>query len=197
MDLSVGGGSSAEPRIDDETALLLRARTDPEAFGALYDATHEQLLRFFLVRTGSGPSSADLCAETYACALESLDRFDPARGNGWAWLYGIARNLLRQYLRKERVSRRARQRLGIRFTGLELVDYDRINALVDYRPRVAAITAALQALPDATRDAVLLRIVEELDYDEIARRLSTSPGNARVRVCRGLDRLEELLGGHP
>jgi DNA-directed RNA polymerase specialized sigma24 family protein len=43
------------------------------------------------------------------------------------------------------------------------------------------------------RKAVLLRVIEQLPYDEIAERLGCTAGNARVRVCRGLDRLEAYL----
>jgi RNA polymerase sigma-70 factor (ECF subfamily) len=192
----VCGGPTTElvGRDDPDGSLLLRARTDPRAFGELYDRTHEGILRFFLVRTRCPVTSADLCAETFAGALEGLQRFDPAKGTGRGWLTGIAKHTLHQYLRREDVSRRARDRLGIRFSGHDVVDLDRIDALVDHRPRVARLAVALHTLPEATRLAVVLRIVDELPYDEIARRLGTTTGNARVRVCRGLVRLEALVG---
>jgi RNA polymerase sigma-70 factor (ECF subfamily) len=48
---------------------------------------------------------------------------------------------------------------------------------------------ALASLGDGERLAVELRVLEELDYEEIAGRLGISNGAARVRVFRGLDRL--------
>jgi DNA-directed RNA polymerase specialized sigma24 family protein len=45
------------------------------------------------------------------------------------------------------------------------------------------------------REAVFLRVVRELPYDEVAAALGCSAGSARVRVSRGLDRLSQLLGG--
>ncbi|MFZ1881132.1 MAG: sigma factor-like helix-turn-helix DNA-binding protein, partial [Gaiellaceae bacterium] len=55
------------------------------------------------------------------------------------------------------------------------------------------IDEALATLPQGERDAVELRVVHELTYDEVARGLSTTPGAARVRVARGLGRLRERL----
>ena len=171
----------------------MRSRLDPGAFGLFYDRTHAMVLRYFLLRTADAATSADLSSETFAGALEGLHRFDPEKGTGRGWLTGIARHVLQQYLRREEVSTRARRRLGIRFPEAVHLDLDRIDALVDFRPLVAGLGAAIHSLPEGMRDAVLLRVVEQLPYDEIAARLGCTAGNARVRVCRGLDRLEAYL----
>jgi RNA polymerase sigma-70 factor (ECF subfamily) len=194
MNLSVGNGSASEllQRDDPEGRLLQRSLTEPAAFGDFYDITHVMVLRFFYSRTACSTTAADLCAETFAAALEGIRRFDPDLGTGRAWLTGIAKNLLRQYIRREDVSRRARERMGVPLS-VHDADLDRIDMLVDFRPLVAGLAAALTTLPEPTRDAVVLRIVDEMDYDQIADRLGISPGNARVRVCRGLHRLGELL----
>lgn len=178
---------------DPEGELLLRCRADPAAFGVLYDRTHTAILRYFLLRTACAATSADLCSETFAGALEGLGRYDPDKGTGRAWMHGIARHVLQQYHRTEDVSRRARMRVGLRYSSDDFVDLDRIDDLVDFRPRVAAITAALHLVPENLRDAIVLRIVDQLSYEEIAGKLGCSIGNARVRVSRGLDRLESLL----
>lgn len=55
------------------------------------------------------------------------------------------------------------------------------------------MSAALTRLPDAERDAVRLRVIEELDYETIAVRLRCSEGAARTRVHRGLARLRRHM----
>ena len=177
----------------DDDQLLARSARDPEAFGVFYDRTHASVLRYLVLRTGSAATSADLCSETFAAALEGLHRFDPAKGSGRGWLIGIARHVLQQYLRREEVSTRARRRMGIRFPEAVHLDLDRIDALVDFRAVAAGLGEAIHSLPDGMREAVLLRVVDELPYDEIALRLGCTAGSARVRVCRGLDRLEAYL----
>ena len=51
----------------------------------------------------------------------------------------------------------------------------------------------LAALPAAQRDAVRLRIVDELSYDDLAARLGITPDNARARVSRGLRALTRAI----
>jgi RNA polymerase sigma-70 factor (ECF subfamily) len=52
---------------------------------------------------------------------------------------------------------------------------------------------ALAELPEGQREAIELRVVDDLDYDGVARRLDTTPAAARVRVHRGLAALRNLL----
>jgi RNA polymerase sigma-70 factor, ECF subfamily len=48
-------------------------------------------------------------------------------------------------------------------------------------------------LPVHQREAVRLRVLEDLEYSDIARALSTTPAAARVRVHRGLNALKRYL----
>jgi RNA polymerase sigma-70 factor (ECF subfamily) len=81
------------------------------------------------------------------------------------------------------------------FEAIELTeeDLERIDALVDFAPLQAAVTAALADLTPMLREAVVLRIADELSYDDVAERLGCSPGAARVRVSRGLARLQTAM----
>jgi RNA polymerase sigma factor (sigma-70 family) len=72
-------------------------------------------------------------------------------------------------------------------------DYERIEELVDFEPIRGAITEALETLRDDHRDALRYRVIEQLSYPEVARRLSCTEDNARQRVSRGLRRLAFVL----
>ena len=63
--------------------------------------------------TGKPDLAADLTAETFACALESIGSYDPAKGRADQWLFGIARNVLGKSYRRGRVEAAARERLGM------------------------------------------------------------------------------------
>jgi RNA polymerase sigma factor (sigma-70 family) len=187
-------GEGLRSRTDDE--LLVAARTDPEAFGVLFDRHYADVLRFFVLRVRSPETAADLCAETLAAALDGVDRFDPARGIARQWIYGIARHKLARYWRDLRVTREARDRLGI--TAIT-IDDDSVRAIARAEADADsdAIFAALRRLPPDQAAAVRLRVVEELDYPEIAHRLDCNEGTVRVRVHRGLRRLEAEFGVVP
>jgi RNA polymerase sigma-70 factor (ECF subfamily) len=72
-------------------------------------------------------------------------------------------------------------------------DYERIEDLIDFAPIRGAIAEALESLRDDHREALRYRVIEQLSYPEIARRLSCTEDNARQRVSRGLRRLGVVL----
>ncbi len=160
---------------------------------SLYDATEIQLLGYLQRVVFCPHTAADLAAETYAQAILSWSSF---RGDSdrVGWLFGIARNLVRSYWRRESLERAARDRLGQRQVVLSESDYDRIEQLVDVSALRIQVGQALSRLPEKLADAVRLRVAEELPYAEVARRLGCSEGAARVRVSRGLAFLDDELG---
>jgi RNA polymerase sigma-70 factor (ECF subfamily) len=169
-----------------DEALLLAARRDADAFAEFYRRHARPLAGFLVRRTGDPEAAADLLAETFAAALSGLDRFDPARGDGAAWVYGIARHQLARRARRGSVEERARRRL--RMERMELTDADlrAIEACDD-------ATVALEELPPDQRAAVLARVVQEQDYTEIAAASGSTEPAVRQRVSRGLATLRQRL----
>jgi RNA polymerase sigma factor (sigma-70 family) len=173
---------------------LLRATdTDPEAFGEFYDRHVDDLLRYFVSRTACAHTAADLAAETFAKALLGRGRYNEARGAARAWLFGIAKHELAHSIRTEKVRDRALRRLGVVRPEIDQSSLERIEALLDVRHQVTALRKAISELPVGTRDAVILRVGQELSFREVANRLNCTEGAARVRVTRGLARLYEQL----
>ncbi|MHB1834126.1 MAG: RNA polymerase sigma factor, partial [Solirubrobacteraceae bacterium] len=96
-----------------EDVLLEAARRGPDGFAAFYRHFERPMLGFLFNATRSSDLAADLTAETFARALESIDRFDASRGRPDQWLFGIARNVLAESCRRGRVESAARARLGL------------------------------------------------------------------------------------
>lgn len=183
------GPCKTEPVSDSDAENRLG---DPTVFDAFYRAHAESLLRYFYRRTDDPDVAADLCAETFAAALINSGQFDSRRGDTTAWLYGIARRRLAMYWRRRKVADRARKRLGI---PREPIDEDSAHALLrteDILDSSAAL-AALEELPPKLRQAVRLRVIDQLEYATIAAQLDCSEHNVRVRVSRGLHQLAGML----
>lgn len=175
--------------------LLAATSDDPEAFGIFFDRHSRDVLRFFRRRVQDPEAAADLTAETFATALADLAAFDSERGTPTQWLFGIARNLHSRYWRTQRVDRGARERLGIPPRATEgdpeaAAALERVEIDIDG----PGVRAALDSLPDPVREAVELRVLESLTYEDIADRTGCKVGTARVRVFRGLRVLRESLG---
>jgi RNA polymerase sigma factor (sigma-70 family) len=175
-------------RESSDVELLGRAARDAESFRAFYQRYALPLTVWLERQTGQREVALDMTAETFARALAGLDRFRAETGETAApWLYGIAANLLRRYWGEQTIATRYREQLGVleqtRFASdTETESIERLDAsAVSERLR-----AALDSLPPAYREAVQLRVVDELSYREAADRMETSETTARVRVHRGL-----------
>lgn len=133
----------------------------------------------------------DLTAETFARALLHRDRFrDDRDGSALPWLLGIARNVLADTIRHERIETSARERLGLP------VDLSCDDAFEDVDGRLSphdALQRQLNALSPGVRAALELRVLDELSYEEIAQELQIPPNAARLRVSRALRRLAHTV----
>jgi RNA polymerase sigma factor (sigma-70 family) len=166
----------------------------PNAFIAIYERDAETVLLFFTRRTLDVEVALDLTAETFAQAWRgwSRVRVDSAE-EVEGWLFTIARRQLGRYLRRGHVERQALNRLGFSVPPLaddEIAEIERAAELGALR---SALGAELEKLSDKQRRALQLRIVEELPYEEVARRLGTTETTARARVSRGLRALAVAL----
>jgi RNA polymerase sigma-70 factor (ECF subfamily) len=178
-----------------DAELLGAARSDPQAFREFYDRYAAWVRVWFARQTGSESAALDLTAETFAQAWHSLRRFkDMADGSGAPWLFGIARNLLRQYHKHKRVETAARERLGLPAVA-DGDDYEAVDERVAARTMAPALAAAVRLLPPDQRAALELRVVEQLSYDEVAGQLGCSENAARLRVSRALRALTLELQG--
>jgi RNA polymerase sigma-70 factor (ECF subfamily) len=168
--------------------LLMAARSDAGAFRELYERYASGIYGYHLRRSRDPHAAHDLTAETFSQAWISRARFrDEADGSAGPWLYGIARHVLLLSVRQRRVESTACTRLGI-LSGL-----DRHAAPEPAEAWLEGLDEALARLPDAQQDAIRLRIVEDLTYDEAADRLAVTPQVVRTRVSRGLSALRKHL----
>src|SRR3954452_1770892 len=179
-----------------DAELLHSARQDPQAFREFYDRYAVWMRAWLLRQTGSESTALDLTAETFAQAWHASRRFkDMADGSGAPWLFGIARNLLRQYHKHNRIESAARVRLGMPTAWAECEDYEAVDERITAGSLAPILRRALRGLPLDQRRALELRVVQQLDYEEIAGALGCSQNAARLRVSRALRALGLKLRG--
>ena len=168
-----------------DASLLREAGRDPGAFSELY-ARHVAAVHGWLRRRLEWAAS-DLTAETFARAWLRRDRFtDDRGGSALPWLLGIAARLLADAVRRERIDTRARERLGL---PTDLASEDGYAEVEERLSPRLALDQALRSLPAHEREALELRVIDELPYGQVAERLEIRPAAARLRVSRALRRL--------
>jgi RNA polymerase sigma-70 factor (ECF subfamily) len=163
---------------------------EAEALAAL-DSLYRAALRLTRVRS----DAEDLVQDTYLKAFRAADRFEPGT-NLRAWLFTILHNTARN-----RVRDRARDTVSVdsefvdRAADLPApglpIDTPETQLLRD--TLAPELQAAIDGLPEAFRQAVWLRDVEEFSYAEIADMLSVPIGTVMSRISRGRHKLFEKL----
>jgi RNA polymerase sigma factor (sigma-70 family) len=193
-DEPLGAATHLVTRTDAQ--LLAAASKDPLAFREFYDRYAAWVRSWFLRQTGSDSAALDLTAETFAQAWHASRRFrDMADGSGAPWLFGIARNLLRQYHKHNRIESAARERLGLPAAWADCEDYEAVDERLEAGSLAPALRLAIKALPREQRRALELRVVQQLEYEEVAGALGCSQNAARLRVSRALRALGLKLRG--
>jgi len=173
------------------TQHALRTR---DGFSEAYRLHARSILIFLARRTCDPETALDLTAETFAQAFASRRRFRGTTDeDAAAWLFGIARNVLSRYVRRGMAERRALTRLGVEVPSLEPDDLVRIVELAGLDELRGAVARELGTLSQEHREALRLRVVEQLPYDDVAQRLAITEPAARARVSRGLRTIGRAL----
>ena len=167
-------------------------------FAAFY-ADHAERVLVFLARRCLDPEVAvDLMAETFAQAYAGRRRFrGTTDAEAAGWIFSIARHQLSGYFRRGRAESKAIRKVGIEMPPVEPDDLLRIEELAGLAPLRGAVSAEFERLSPDQREALQLRLIDELPYPDVARALSISEDTARARVSRGLRRLTAALERTP
>jgi RNA polymerase sigma-70 factor (ECF subfamily) len=175
-------------QITDELALVRRAQTDAQAFGALYDRYVQRVYRYCLYRTNNVHEAEDLTAQIFLAALEGLPRY---RHDGYfaAWLFTIARNKVAEYHRRAPHEPLDESRLTPIHMDMELT--------VEKSQRSEKLLRLIQALAEDEWDLIHLRYVAELSFAELAKSLHKNEDAVKKMLYRLVARLKlEMEADH-
>jgi RNA polymerase sigma-70 factor (ECF subfamily) len=168
-------------QITDELALVRRAQTDAQAFGALYDRYVQRVYRYCLYRTDHPHEAEDLTAQIFLAALEGLPRYRQD-GHFAAWLFSIARNKVAEHHRRTPHERFDESQVPPLQLDLELT--------VEKSQRRERLLRLVQALAEDERELIHLRYVAELSFAELAKLLNRNEDAVKKTLYRLVARLK-------
>lgn len=120
-------------------------------------------------------------------AFAARGGFDTEHDDARPWLYGIARNILREHWR-------AGKAIGLPLAGETGCDpWDGVDERLDITRQAETVMTAVRALPAIERDVLLLVAWEQLTVAEAAKVLGIPPGTARSRLHRARAALRRML----
>jgi RNA polymerase sigma factor (sigma-70 family) len=181
----VTGDLSRGNDVDD--SVLLQAMRDPVLFAGLVPR-HGPPLHAYLARRAPAVAD-DLLGEVWLAAYASRTTFDPSRGSGRAWLFGVARHVLHAHY--ERVATASR-RVTFAPDG-PLDEWAAVDERLDAAASGPALREALARLPAVEREVLLLVAWEGLTPTEAAQVVGVPPGTARSRLHRARTQMRRHL----
>lgn len=179
----------SEQRVSEvDVSLVRRARTgDREAFDALVRLHFERVYTVMFRITRSHEDAEDLAQEAFVRAFGALSSYREEASFS-TWVQRIAVHLAIAHQKK-------RRRLGP-LVAIEDADPVACERAPGGRTElVQALSRALDELPPRLRAAIVLRSLEERDYDEMAKILGVRPATARTHVMQARKRIVRRLLG--
>ena len=144
---------------------------DESAWQTWYEETFDDVYRYVRWRCGGRRDWADeIVQQTWLTAVRRIRRFDPQQGSFLAWLRGIAANVLRNDLRRQRRQTRSRPPPGD-----PVEDGQVVERPAEDRQREGRIAAALAALSEREEAVLRAKYLEGLSVAEIASARGETP----------------------
>lgn len=178
-----------------DAVLLKRALAGEEpAFLGLYERLKTGIFRYAFYMTGSRTAAEEVTQEVFLTLLKEGGSYREKRGEVGAFVFGIARNLVRRIERRERVYEPLPgDDVQDAPAAIFAVEQDTPATQVVRTQVTARVQAAIATLPDHYRHAVVLCDLCELSYEEAAGRLGCAVGTIRSRLNRAHRLLAQKL----
>ena len=168
----------------DERSLVEQARSDPDAFAALYRRYLGRVHAFAFRRSGSREVAEDVTAATFERALRGLSGFEWRGGGFGSWLFRIAANQLADHHRGDTRDARAYEAVGYLGGGEDTGGSGRA---------VGEMRRALSTLRPRYQEAISLRYLAGLSHEEAAAALGVSKPVMAVTLHRALAALRKAM----
>ena len=172
----------------DDDHLLLRARTDADALGRLYERYYDRIFRFCVHRLFYREIAEDVTSSVFLQIAEKISSFPGKTERDFRnWLYAIASNHANAYIRKASRRKRLLEKAGPAMTN------SGVDCTSECGPDWPAVYAAILKLKPKHQTIITLRFFENLEFEQIAEILGLRSTTVRVTVHRILKKLKSHL----
>jgi RNA polymerase sigma-70 factor, ECF subfamily len=179
-------------RIDDAALARRVAEGDRDALATAYARESGAVYRYALALCGNAAWAADATQDAFIALASRPATFDAARGTLGAWLAGVARHALLAQWR----GANGRSAIDDVDDSADAGDSElSADTLLVHRQDLAALWAAIRALPWPFREALVLVDLQERRYDEAAAIAGVELNTLRSRLHRARARLAAQLNG--
>jgi RNA polymerase sigma-70 factor (ECF subfamily) len=174
---------------ENDSALIARAKEDPEAFGLLYERYVGNIYNYIYYRTGNHHDAEDLTARTFFRALKHVSRYVDRGAPFSAWLYRIAHNLVANWHR----DRNRRQIISLDDLVMRTLKREEPAALAEEREERDRLLDVIRRLPPERQQVLILKFVEQMSNAEIGEVMGRTEGAIKSLYHRTLVALRKEL----
>jgi len=175
-------------------------RGDPLAWEKIVQRHTRRVYNLCFRFVGRPDQAEDLTQDAFIKIFKNLGNYNPLSGNFITWLISVTRNLLIDHYRQTKIERTTVSmdeplEEGEEFSLLDTLQDDKPNPQVAFekKERVAMLQYSLNLLSPELREAVILRDLEDLSYQEIGNLLKIPDGTVKSRINRGRLELAKCL----
>jgi len=182
--------------LEQEKELVERAKSDPEAFGELYDRYYSQIFGYVLRRTASIEAAQDVTSEVFFKALKNLRRFRWRDVPFSSWLYRIASHEIANYFRKNKHRQICLEEVPDSIEhSAESAETELLKAEAELKrhEEYLALQESISKLPIKYQEVITLRFFENKGLKEIGEILGKPEGTVKSLLHRGLEKLRKLM----
>lgn len=180
-----------EDRSDEELMVLVRLGTRA-AFRVLVVRHAEKVAGFCARVTGDQAAAPEVAQEVWLAIWDARERWEP-RSTFRSYLFTVAFTRARNHARSRRRMAAVFSPEPLEPDAAAAANKLEIDRLLE-RERRERVFRAVGELPDVMREAVILRFVDDLSYEEMEGVLAANASTLRSRVHHALARLKERLG---
>jgi RNA polymerase sigma-70 factor (ECF subfamily) len=179
---------------DEELIIEFQRSGDEKAFEILIQRFKNPLTNYVFRFLGDYESWVDVVQETFIKVYRYKDNYSSVAKFS-TWVYTIAGNLAKtEYKRKQRRNLFSINSYGEESKTFEIPDESfRPDVTVDSNMKNEIIQNALLKVRDSYREAVILRDIQGLSYEEIAEIIGIEVGTVKSRINRGRAELQKFL----
>jgi len=181
----------------DEIELIEQAKTDPMAFGQLYDRFYQPIFGFLLRRTGNVQVAQDLASETFFQALKNIGRYKQRGKPFKSWLFAIAVAQIGNYYRSRKKFLQITTNDCPEIVAVEAfgADYDLLENQKEQEieEQVLMMKKHMSQLNDKQQNILSLRYESRLTIPEISAVLKMKEGTIKSHIHRATKKLKVMM----
>ena len=176
--------------LTDAEAIILAGKGDNDAFSVLYQRYVRRIYNYIYYRTSSPHDAEDLTERVFFRALNHIHNYRNRGVPFSAWLYRIAHNLVANWHRDNK--RRREVPLDDFVYSIRLGDHP--ESSIVKRQEIEGLLHVIQKLPVERQNLLILKFVERMSNEEIAKIMGRSEGAIKSLYHRTLLSLRDDLG---